>query len=434
MKNINHLYKLHGLIALVLQQTTRRQIQSLAETACSVQKKATLYVHWPYCAKMCSYCNFNKYIRNHVDNTRMTNCMVKEVETLIKFSGITEIKSVYFGGGTPSLAESGMIASVIQTVQSSVTLPENAEITLEANPTTTERAKLKEFKDAGVNRLSIGVQSLYNEDLEFLGRQHSVDDAIRCISDAKDLYPGYVSIDIIFGRPNQTVEKWNKELQQLLSLCDEHVSLYQLTVERGTTLFKWVKNKTVILPDDEVMADLYETAVEVLESRGFDQYEVSNFAKNGKVGRHNKAYWEGEDYIGVGPGAHGRFTPYSQGKHLREARVQILEPNRWMTEVENQGHGTKLAKSQSQLEQLEELLVMGLRTKDGINHETWKKRYSSKSMTDIFHNQNIIRQYVNSGLLQFDKSGMRASKKGLAVLNPIVQDLLNLLNDQWSGG
>ncbi|XP_052068920.1 radical S-adenosyl methionine domain-containing protein 1, mitochondrial-like [Mytilus californianus] len=434
MKHINHLYKLHGLIASVLQQTTRRQIQSLAETACSVQNKATLYVHWPYCAKMCSYCNFNKYIRNHVDNTRMTNCMMKEVETLIKISGITEIKSVYFGGGTPSLAETGMIASVIQAVQSSVTLPENAEITLEANPTTTERAKLKEFKDAGVNRLSIGVQSLYNEDLEFLGRQHSVEDAIRCISDAKDLYPGDVSIDIIFGRPNQTVEKWNKELQQLLSLCDDHISLYQLTVERGTPLFKWVQNKIVILPDDEVMADLYETAVEVLESRGFDQYEVSNFAKNGKVGRHNKVYWEGEDYIGVGPGAHGRFTPYSQGKHQREARVQILEPNRWMTEVENQGHGTKLAKPQNQLEQLEELLVMGLRTKDGIKHETWKKRYSSKSMTDLFYNQDILSQYVNSGLLHFDKSGMRASKKALAVLNPIVQDLLNLLNDHWSGG
>ncbi|XP_076075077.1 radical S-adenosyl methionine domain-containing protein 1, mitochondrial-like [Mytilus galloprovincialis] len=432
MKNMNHLYKLHGFIPSMLQQITRRQIQSLAET--SGQNKATLYVHWPYCAKMCSYCNFNKYIRSDVDNSRMTDCMVKEVETLIKISGITEIKSVYFGGGTPSLAESGMIASVIQAVQSSATLPKHAEITLEANPTTTERAKLKEFKDAGVNRLSIGVQSLYKEDLEFLGRQHSVEDAIRCISDAKDLYPGDVSIDIIFGRPNQTVQKWNKELQQLLSLCDDHVSLYQLTVERGTPLFKWVQNKIVILPNDEVMADLYETAIEVLESRGFDQYEVSNFARNGKVGRHNKAYWEGEDYIGVGPGAHGRFTPCAQGKIQREARVQILEPNRWMTEVESQGHGTKLAKPQSQLEQLEELLVMGLRTKDGIKHETWKKRFSSKSMADLFCNQDIITQYVNSGLLHFDNSGMRASKKGLAVLNPIVQDLMNLLNDHWSGG
>lgn len=436
MRISSRLFILRKSAYLPVQKKTKRQIHSSGKDNGNLnhEKRSTLYVHWPYCAKMCPYCNFNKYIRENIDDTRMRKCLVKETETLIKMSGIVEIKSVYFGGGTPSLAEPGTISAILQSIRSNVSMSTDAEITLEANPTSTEMAKLTEFKVVGVNRVSVGVQSLCDEDLKFLGRQHSADDAIRCVSDVKTLFPGKVSIDIMFGRPNQTVKQWEKELQQILTLCDNHISLYQLTVERGTPLFKWVKEGSIVLPDDDVMADLYQTAIETLEKRGFIQYEVSNFAKDGKEGQHNKAYWEGGQYIGVGPGAHGRFTPLSLGKHQREARVQTSDPNSWMVEVEKQGHGTRLVKQQSQLEQLEELLIMGLRTKNGILNETWNRKCQSHTMEDIFYNQYHVKQHIEAGLIQFDNSGMKFTQRGLAVHNSIIPDLLNILSDKWSGG
>ncbi|KAL4240831.1 hypothetical protein ACF0H5_001619 [Mactra antiquata] len=266
------------------------------------RREAVLYYHWPYCARRCSYCNFNKYINKFVDHKRMTECLVKETRTLIQLSGIERIKSIFFGGGTPSLALPDTVHKVIEAVKQSTYFDKSSEVTLEANPTHLETSRLKGFYDAGVNRLSIGVQALCDDDLKLLGRDHCVQDSLRCLSEAKHIYDSKISVDLIFGRPGQTLEKWYQELNQILEMEVNHVSLYQLTVERGTLLHKWVENGEVILPDNDTMADLYTMAVETMDSCGLSRYEVSNFAKQGFESIHNQAYWQGLQYIGVGPG------------------------------------------------------------------------------------------------------------------------------------
>ncbi|XP_069125405.1 radical S-adenosyl methionine domain-containing protein 1, mitochondrial-like [Argopecten irradians] len=256
-----------------------------------IDDQAVLYVHWPYCSKRCTYCNFNKYISRNVDNERMTRCLMKETQTLIECSHVSRINSIFFGGGTPSLATPRTIAKVIETVTKTTWLHGNAEVTLEVNPTHLETGKLRDFRSAGVNRVSIGVQALNDSDLKLLGREHDTQDSMRCIEEARNLFPGCVSIDVIFGRPGQTLGSWISELQKILAVSDQHISLYQLTLERGTQLFKWVQNGLIELPDEDAMADMYLEAVKTLEIHGFKQYEVSNFAKNGATSDHNTAYW-----------------------------------------------------------------------------------------------------------------------------------------------
>lgn len=247
-----------------------------------INEQATIYVHWPYCSKICTYCNFNKYVSKNVDENRMLSCLIKETETLLKIVGVKQINSVFFGGGTPSLVHPRAIQSYLDCVSKNVHLPADSEVSLEMNPM--EMSKLRDFKVSGITRVSVGIQSLNNEDLKLLGREHSVDEAIKCVAEAKSEFPGKVSIDLIFGRPKQTLKSWIEEIQYALSFCDHHVSLYQLTVERGTKLFQWVKEAKVDMPDNDTMAELYKTAIEVLEDSGLKQYEVANFAKQVLMG------------------------------------------------------------------------------------------------------------------------------------------------------
>ncbi|XP_068923632.1 radical S-adenosyl methionine domain-containing protein 1, mitochondrial isoform X2 [Petaurus breviceps papuanus] len=332
-------------------------------------RSAALYVHWPYCEKRCSYCNFNKYIPRGLDENAMQRCLVKETVTLLKLSGVQRINSVFFGGGTPSLASPHTVASVLEAVAQTTHLPAKAEITLEANPTSSKASRLAAFRGAGINRLSIGIQSLDNTELQLLGRTHSVSEALGTLEEAKRLYPGRTSVDLMFGLPAQQVEPWLRQLQELLSLCDDHISLYQLTLERGTLLFAQVQQGTLPSPDPEAAAEMYQNGRKVLREAGFCQYEVSNFARNDALSTHNWTYWQGGQYIGVGPGAHGRFVPQGDGGNLREARIQTLEPDNWMREVSMFGHGTRKRVSLSELELLEEVLALGLRTDIGITHQ-----------------------------------------------------------------
>lgn len=248
---------------------------SLKEAKClnghpnPLEEEATLYIHWPYCQKRCHYCNFNKYISQNVDHGRMRKCLVRETETLLNLSGVKKIKSIFFGGGTPSLAEPKTFAAVIDCVRAKVALEDEAEVTMEANPTSTEAALLAEFKVAGVNRLSLGVQT-FNEDLlKFLGRNHSVADSLRSLEAAKNIFRGRVSIDLIFGNPTQTLDMWCTELEGALQVCDDHVSLYQLTLERGTALFKMYENGDFTQPSSDLMAGMYQSAVRRLSKAGF---------------------------------------------------------------------------------------------------------------------------------------------------------------------
>ncbi|XP_038558240.1 radical S-adenosyl methionine domain-containing protein 1, mitochondrial isoform X1 [Micropterus salmoides] len=388
-------------------------------------KQASLYVHqWPYCLRRCSYCNFNKYIPRKNNGHIMTECLKRETETLLQFSQVSCITSVFFGGGTPSLAHPSTIAAVLETVSRQANLSDKAEVTLEVNPTPVGMSKLEDYCRAGVNRFSIGVQSLQDEDLKFLGRDHSSHQALQTIEEARRLCPGRVSVDVMFGRPKQSVDSWENELSQLLRVCDDHVSLYQLTLERGTQLFKQVQRREVTVPAEDVTAEMYQCARRTLHQHGFLQYEVSNFARHNAVSHHNMSYWKGRQYIGVGPGAHGRFVLRGEGGVAREARTQTLEPEVWICEVQKRGHGTRRRIQLSHHELLEEVLVMGMRMNEGINHKHWELFSPQLGLHEAFGTSVNVQELLRSGRLILDDRGLRCSWDGLALLDSILPALL----------
>ncbi|XP_039682188.1 radical S-adenosyl methionine domain-containing protein 1, mitochondrial isoform X2 [Perca fluviatilis] len=336
-------------------------------------KQASLYVHWPYCLRRCSYCNFNKYIRRENNDHMMTECLQRETETLLQLSQVSCITSVFFGGGTPSLAHPSTIAAVLESVSRRAYLSDKAEVTLEVNPTPVGKSKLEDYCRAGVNRFSIGVQSLQDGDLKILGRDHSSHQALQTVEEARRLCPGRVSVDVMFGRPKQSAESWENELSELLRVCDDHVSLYQLTLERGTQLFKQVLGGEVTMPAEDVTAEMYQCARRILHQHGFLQYEVSNFARHKAVSHHNTSYWKGRQYIGVGPGAHGRFVPRGEGGVVREARTQTLEPDVWIREVQQRGHGTRRRIQLSHLELIGSCLALNWASMKSLVYPTTSK-------------------------------------------------------------
>ncbi|KAL3877750.1 hypothetical protein ACJMK2_035412 [Sinanodonta woodiana] len=410
----------------LLTRTVHQEVNVIESKTPETDDQAVLYVHWPYCAKRCTYCNFNKYVSESVDHERMAQCLETETRTLLKLSGVKQINSIFFGGGTPSLALPSTIERVINTVRDKVTFKPGSEVTLEANPTKLETERLRDFKTVGVNRVSIGVQALNQNHLNLLGREHTVEQSISCVKKAGALFPGRVSVDVIFGRPKQTLEDWRIELHRVLSFCDDHISLYQLTLEAGTPLYRWVKEKQCELPDSDTMADLYSEAIQILGDHGFERYEVSNFARNGAQCSHNWAYWRGMQYIGVGPGAHGRFS-IQDGGGPREARIQTPLPDTWMTEVENRGHGTRKSEPLSNQQRLEEMVILGLRTIEGIPSSRWNRLSRNQDLISVFGNSEKVRNMVENNLLYLDESGLRASSHGLMVLDSIIPHLLNVL-------
>uniref|UniRef100_A0A8I5NCH9 Radical S-adenosyl methionine domain-containing protein n=1 Tax=Papio anubis TaxID=9555 RepID=A0A8I5NCH9_PAPAN len=365
-------------------------------------RRAALYVHWPYCEKRCSYCNFNKYIPRGVEEAAMQKCLVTEAQTLLRLSGVQRVESVFFGGGTPSLASPHTVAAVLEAVAQTAHLPADSEVTLEANPTSTPGSRLAEFGAAGVNRLSIGLQSLDNTELRLLGRTHSACDALRTLAEARRLFPGRVSVDFMLGLPAQQVGLWLGQLQELLHHCDDHLSLYQLSLERGTALFAQVQQGVLPAPDPELAAEMYQRGRVVLREAGFRQYEVSNFARNGALSTHNWTYWQCGQYLGIGPGAHGRFMPQGAGSHTREARIQTLEPDNWMKEVMMFGHGTRKRVPLGRLELLEEVLALGLRTDVGITHQHWQQFEPQLTLCDVFGANKEVQELLEQGLLQLD--------------------------------
>ncbi|KAM9780038.1 radical S-adenosyl methionine domain-containing protein 1, mitochondrial [Neosynchiropus ocellatus] len=394
-----------------------------------VPKHASLYVHWPYCLRRCSYCNFNKYIPRENNDQVMTECLQTETETLLRISQVSRITSVFFGGGTPSLAPASTVSAVLDTVSKHASLSLNAEVTLEVNPTPAGRSKLTDFCHAGVNRFSVGVQSLQNADLAALGRDHSSLDALQTLEQARKLCPGKVSVDVMFGRPRQSVKSWESELSELLRVCDDHVSLYQLTLERGTWLFKQVEKGAMTAPSDEVTADMYHVARTALRRHGFWQYEVSNFARHNAVSHHNLNYWKGGQYIGVGPGAHGRFIPHGERGSTREARTQTLEPEMWIQEVRQRGHATRRRMKLNHLELLQEVLVMGLRMTDGITHEHWNLFSPVSGLHEVFGASTEVTDLILNGQLLLDQRGLRCSWDGLAVLDSLLPTLMLALEN-----
>ena len=267
-----------------------------------------LYVHWPFCAAKCPYCDFNSHVRHQpVDQPRFVSAFLREMEEMRRLSGPKTVTSIFLGGGTPSLMDPATVGAILDGIARQWHVPDGIEITMEANPSSVEATRFRGYRAAGVNRASLGVQALNDPDLKFLGRLHDVEDALKAIRLAREIFPR-MSFDLIYARPHQTVEAWEKELRQAISYAVDHLSLYQLTIEEGTAFFGLHKAGKFIVPDEEQAALLYEATQEITGSEGLPAYEVSNHARPGAESRHNLTYWRYGDYAGIGPGAHGRLT------------------------------------------------------------------------------------------------------------------------------
>ena len=328
-----------------------------------------LYVHWPFCLAKCPYCDFNSHVREHIPQTRFAAALRTELAWEAARLGRRRLGSIFFGGGTPSLMQPDAVATLIAEARRLFDPVPDLEITLEANPTSVEAGRLGEFREAGVNRLSLGVQSLDDGALRMLGREHSARQAVAGLELARRIFPR-LSFDLIYARPGQTPDAWRGELHQALALAADHLSLYQLTIEPGTAFEALHRRGDLVLPKDDDAAGLYEATAEAAAAHGLRQYEISNYAAPGAESRHNLAYWRYGDYVGVGPGAHGRVTLGDSLLATRRHRA----PEPWADRVERDGHGSSAEEVIGPRERAREMLLMGLRLREGIDAARFARR------------------------------------------------------------
>ncbi len=328
-----------------------------------------LYVHWPFCLSKCPYCDFNSHVRERIPQARMVAALRAELEYEAARLGKRRLTSIFFGGGTPSLLDPENVAALIGDAKRLFAAADDVEITLEANPTSIEAGKFGGYAQAGVNRVSIGVQSFDDEALKFLGRGHDAAQAVAAIELARRIFPR-LSFDLIYARPGQSEASWRAELARALSLAADHLSLYQLTIEAGTKFATLHARGEFELPEDELAAALYDATADEAAKFGLAQYEISNYAAPGGESRHNLAYWRYQDYAGIGPGAHGRMT--LDGTRIGTSRHRA--PEVWAGMVERDGHGVTQSEAIGNADQAREALLMGLRLAEGIDAATFLDR------------------------------------------------------------
>ena len=369
-----------------------------------------VYIHWPFCASKCPYCDFNSHVRpGGVDEGRFQRAYLSELRHWARLAPGRIVSSVYFGGGTPSLMSQSTVGILLDAIAEHFRLLPNAEITLEANPSSVERARFRGYRAAGVNRISLGVQSLNDGQLRALGRQHTVWEARAAIGVAQQTFPR-VSFDLIYARPQQTFSDWRGELTDALALAGQHLSLYQLTIEPETPFFRLHASGKLRLPDSEAARVAYDITQELTERAGLPAYEISNHAAPGEECRHNLLYWRYGEYAGIGPGAHGRIL--LGGKRL--ATVAERQPERWAERVEGAGHGMQAA-SLARSEEADEALLMGLRLSEGIDVERLHR------LSGLAPNGQAVAALIDLGLIErCGKSKLRATRAARFLLNEIV--------------
>ncbi len=322
-----------------------------------------VYVHWPFCAQKCPYCDFNSHVRHKGwDEARFLAAYKRELAHTADLIGRREVSSIFIGGGTPSLMQPQTVAGILDAIAALWPVQGGAEITIEANPNSVEAERFRGYRTAGVNRVSLGVQSLRDEQLKALGRLHSVAEAKTAIGIAAQTFDRF-SFDLIYARPGQTPEQWRNELAEALALGSRHLSLYQLTIEPETAFEKLHAAGKLAMPDSELAAELYDITQEMTDAAGLRQYEISNHAARGEESRHNVLYWRYGEYAGVGPGAHGRII--ADGR--RRATSTERNPEGWAARVESAGHGLVACEALDRDEQADEMLLMGLRMADGLD-------------------------------------------------------------------
>jgi len=372
-----------------------------------------VYVHWPFCQSKCPYCDFNSHVVANVDQARWARALTRELAHMRDLTGPRRVHSIFFGGGTPSLMEPATVEAVLTQIAALWTMEEGVEITLEANPTSVEAARFRGYRAAGVNRLSLGVQSLDDRELKFLGRLHTAGEALRAIALARETFPR-LSFDLIYARPGQTKEKWAAELRAALAHAADHLSLYQLTIEEETAFGRLYEKGAFILPDEDEAAELYSLTGEIAAEAGLSAYEVSNYARPGAEARHNLVYWRYGDYAGVGPGAHGRIS--AEGKRLATRTLRM--PGAWIEAVERGGHGLEAVEEIAPAEQGDEMMLMGLRLEEGVS----LARYARLTGKGIAASR--IDNLIGDGLLMRDGDLIRTTAQGRLVLDALLARLL----------
>jgi oxygen-independent coproporphyrinogen-3 oxidase len=376
-----------------------------------------LYVHWPFCLSRCPYCDFNAHVRENIDQTRWRDAFLAELSYWANQTSGRTLTSIFFGGGTPSLMDPTTTGAVIDSAAKHWSFADDIEITLEANPTSIEAAKFTDLKAAGVNRVSIGVQALDNDSLKFLGRGHDRDQALAALKLAEQIFPRF-SFDLIYARPGQTSSSWTNELKEALSLAGDHLSLYQLTIEKGTPFFADERAGAFVLPEENNAAELFDVTQEICDQHGMPAYEISNHARPGSECRHNITYWEGGDYVGAGPGAHGRLT-INNAVHATE---QIPGPENWLEEVEASGHATRNRTAIDADGRVEEIFMMGLRLTNGLSRDVFWAR-TGMELEDALEPRRL-RSLLAANYLILDSKGLRTTSEGRLRLNAILAALL----------
>jgi len=377
-----------------------------------------LYIHWPFCLAKCPYCDFNSHVRDFLPQARFASALRRELAWEAARLGRRPLGSIFFGGGTPSLMAPETVAALIADACALFDPLPDLEVTLEANPTSVEAGRLAGFREAGVNRASLGVQSLSDAALASLGRRHSARDAVAALEIARGIFPR-LSFDLIYARPGQTLAAWRAELREALALVADHLSLYQLTVEPGTAFEALHRRGELVLPDGDDAAALYEATAEEAARFGLLPYEVSNYARPGAESRHNLAYWRYSDYAGIGPGAHGRIS-LADGALLATRRHRA--PEIWAERVERTGHGSQGEVAVSPRERAREMLLMGLRLDEGIDEARFATR--TGMALDEAIELDVLDQAVSAGYVERRNATLRATPEGRLRLDALLVALI----------
>jgi oxygen-independent coproporphyrinogen-3 oxidase len=373
-----------------------------------------VYVHWPFCLSKCPYCDFNSHVRHGgIDEARFLGAYQTEIAGIAAQAPGRTVSTIFFGGGTPSLMQPSSVQTILDCIAKHWTIAADVEVTLEANPTSVEATRFRGFRAAGVNRVSLGVQSLDDTALRELGRLHDAREALDAVAIARSIFPRY-SFDLIYARPRQSLEAWAAELRRAIAEAAEHLSLYQLTIEPDTPFFGLHKAGKLPVPDEDLARDLYDLTQEICAGAGLPAYEISNHARPGAECRHNLVYWRGDDYAGIGPGAHGRLTVDGR----RVATETEKRPEAWLMRVETGGTGITVSEKLTPGETADEYLLMGLRLAEGIDIERYSKIAGRTLDPDRI---SILRE---EGAVETTADGrLRVTQSGFPVLDAVVADL-----------
>ncbi len=374
-------------------------------------------MHWPFCQSKCPYCDFNSHVRETIDETAWLNALVAETAYMADLAPGRMVTSIFFGGGTPSLMAPATVAAVLDAVARHWSVAGNVEVTLEANPSSVEAGRFTGYRAAGVNRVSLGVQALDDASLTVLGRRHDDAEARAALALARKTFDR-MSFDLIYARMGQTPDSWQGELGEALAVGSDHLSLYQLTIEPGTQFHTLARRGALDLPDEDTQAAMYETTQTMTEAVGLPAYEVSSHARPGSESRHNITYWRSGEWVGIGPGAHGRLN---KAGGISIARRQERAPETWLKGVAENGHATAETESIAGTDRLNEVLMMGLRLRDGLSDGDLERAVGTT--WDDAVDQMTLAMLTEAGLLERDAHGVRATTQGRQVLNGVLERL-----------